>query len=198
MLFIESTSKPNIRKQFVSVSLEALGIQPSRFPKLRFSWSAQPAGFELLVNGLHRPLCRYPVDEFLKVKKGISNRFTPGDHLRYPNGRCPICDAGRDVALGSLCVGENNYINQAGIVFTCEDPTLSSMLPLLQGEEELWAFGYFKWGYAFDNVRISSIHQEEDIVLKGVHPSYYGVLEGEEEAKRFYLYNALVFLDGGS
>lgn len=193
---ILSRMSNNVQSPVYRVDLFSLGNNLSfSIPKQGFGWPSQPSHCEFIIDGQIQQLCRYPKNDFIKIEKGLENGFVPADHIPYPDGYCPICDKHKKSGKKSNCIGKDAFIFQSGPSWSCEDRTLSQMSQKLSLENHMWAFGYFKWGYAFDNLHIQNIHaNDETVYLTASHPSFYGVQNGEKDAQRFYLYNALPFL----
>lgn len=134
--------------------------------KSGFGWPSVIPAPELFVDGEVMVLGRFPNSGFMMTETVVNEGFVP----RTYTGSIP----------------KEEYINQNPPTFTYSD----SRIDKWANESEAWLFGYWKYDWAFDNLKIRRIDTASNSITAD-HPSYYGVSSG----KRFYGYNLLCEVD---
>lgn len=134
--------------------------------KSGFGWPSVIPSPELFVDGEVMTLGRYPNSGFMTTGTVITEGFIP----RTYTGSIP----------------EEEYMNQTPPTVTYTDGRMDNWV----SEPDAWLFGYWKYDWAFDNLKVRSMNTSSN-TFTADHPSYYGVSSG----KRFYGYNLLCEVD---
>lgn len=172
---------------------ENLGLKTfAPIPKIGYGWPDQPSNLSVSVDGEVQTLSRYPNSGFLNISQVIDKGFVPRSHMTNPDGTCPQCTKDNGGTRIPCKIGEANWVNQNGGVWTVSG--LDDKYDLWSKEPDIWVSGYFCWAYADDNCGISKVEKTDGgLKLTAKHPSRYGV--GGGNAKKFYAYNLLCEID---
>lgn len=166
------------KDKVVQIDLKAQGItQYGQIAKAGFGWDKVPPAPELFINNKTMSLGRYPNEGFLMSGSVIEQGFIPRDH----SSDKPAGDPNHPDY-----VPREEFMDQPGPIFTYGDEHIDSWTE----EDEIWLFGYWKWDWADDNLKVQSLNTETN-QIEAAHPSYYGI----GNSKRFYAYNLLCEID---
>lgn len=158
-----------------------------------FNWPDKTPGVAVTVDGEAQQLSRYPNNGFMNINKVNSRGFYPRGHAPNPDGTCPQCSKEEGKRIPCK-IGEENWVNQQGGVFTVYSNELKSKYNLWKLEKDIWVSGYFCWAYADDNCGIEKVESTYNgMKFTAKQPSFYGV--GGGDAKKFYAYNLLCEID---
>lgn len=146
------------------------GFEYGGMVKEGFNWPKLAPSPELLVDDKVMTIARYPNEGFIEVKKVIEEGFVPRTY------------EGDEVT-------KEDYGIQAGPVIRYKGLT-DDRIEKWQMEEDAWLFGYWRWDWAHDRLKISSIDSGKK-QIEAAGPSYYGAVDGA----RYYAFNMLSELD---
>lgn len=162
------------RDKVLQIDLSTQGItQYGEIAKAGFGWTKVPPAPELFVNNKTMTLGRYPNDGYMTTGTIVTEGYIPRNH---------VDDDPSDPGY----VPPEEYINQAGPIFTYSDTRASRWID----EDEIWLFGYWKWDWADDNLKVKTLNTSSKRI-EADHPSFYGASSG----KRYYAYNLLSEVD---
>ena len=168
---------PSVHEKVMEINLADQGITSyGEMPKKGFGWSPVPPAPELFIDGETATIARYPNEGFLKTGSTIRQGFIPRDHMSDTEPNQPSHD----------CPPESEWINQEGPIFKYTDDKLDKWAE----EDEIWLFGYWKWDWADDNLKVTM--DPINNTFTAAHPSRYG-LNGS--GSRYYAYNLLCEID---
>ncbi|GKX28009.1 hypothetical protein SH1V18_04890 [Vallitalea longa] len=162
------------RDKVLQVDLSSLGItEYGEITKAGFGWEKLPPAPELFVDNKTMTLARYPNEGYMSTGSISTQGFIPRNHVD-------------DKPTDPGYVAPENYINQQGPIFSYSDTRFSRW----SDEDEIWLFGYWKWDWADDNLKVKNLNTSTKRI-EAEHPSFYGI----ESNKRFYAYNLLSEMD---
>ena len=166
------------RDKVWQVNLKAQGItEYGVIPKAGYNWPPVPPAPELFINNKTMTLARYPNKGFMLTGDVIEEGFIPRNHMHDK----PAGDPSHEDY-----VPEEEWINQQGPIFKYTNTRINSW----EEENEIWLFGYWKWDWAFDNLKIKDLDKANK-KIEASSPSFYGINKGQ----RFYAYNLLSEID---
>ncbi len=151
-----------------TIDLEKIG--QASIEKEGFNWPKVPPAPELFVDGEAMTVARFPNDGFLEVASIVNEGFVPRTY------------EGTEIK-------KEDYNKQEGLVIEYAGITQEQGMKWSE-EKEPWFFGFWRWDWAHDRLKLESIDTEQK-QLSFTGPSYYG---GVEKA-RYYGFNLLSELD---
>lgn len=162
------------RDKVLQIDLNTQGIsQYGEISKAGFGWPKLPPAPELFINNKTMTLARYPNQGYMTTGSINNQGFIPRNHVD-------------DDPSNPGYVSPDEYINQQGPIFSYSDTRASRWTD----EDEIWLFGYWKWDWADDNLKIKNLNTSSK-QIEADHPSFYGISSG----KRYFAYNLLSEID---
>ncbi|MBP1964885.1 Ig-like domain-containing protein [Paenibacillus aceris] len=160
------------------IDLKAQGITEfGQISKAGYGWPKVAPAPELFINGKSMTLARYPNTGFLTTGTVVRQGFIPRDHM-------PDKPAG-DPSSPDY-VPADQWMSQQAPIFKYSDSHADNWAQ----ESDPWLFGYWRYDWADDNLKIKSIDTVNK-TIEAIQPSMYGVISGQ----RYYAYNMLSEID---
>ncbi|MEN6315701.1 MAG: right-handed parallel beta-helix repeat-containing protein [Clostridiaceae bacterium] len=146
-------------------------------PKNGYGWPKTAPAPELYISGKSMTLARYPNNDYVTISELISGGFAPRDQYDPP-----LNDPGNPGH-----VPESEWLNQPAPVFKYSDERLDKWAQ----EPEGWLFGYWRYSWADDNLKIAGIDPLTNTITTQ-YPSFYGCTAA---GRKFFGYNLMCELD---